>query len=390
MPAAVPTYLSPAELAAALTLRDLSDPDQGPHAMQLVLDAVVRRLVGAWSVVADVHRSSPLVTVADNYDNLGYEPSAVTRDRRYSRYVGPTDHAGPEMMLRSHTSAGIPAALRSLPHDAGDRLLVVPGLVYRRDVIDRTHVGTPHQLDLWRVRPDHPLGPADLDEMVAHVVEAVLPGATWRAVPATHPYTTQGRQVDVLVDIAAGGRWLELGECGLAASHVLAAAGLDPDRWSGLALGLGLDRALLLRKGVPDIRLLRSTDPRVADQMLDVAPWRAVSALPAIRRDLSLVVEAGADAETLGDRVRTALGDRADDVEAVQLLAVTGYDDLPASARARLGLRRDQANALVRIVLRPLGDTLTDAEANALRDEVYLALHEGPVPELTTPRRDGP
>ena len=365
-------YLSPSELAAALALRDLSDPSAGPHALQLVLAAVLDRLGHAWPIPQDVCRTSPLVAVADNYDNLGYSPAAATRDARYSRYVSPT------VMLRSHTSAGVPAGLRSMSGADDDRLLVLPGLVYRRDVIDRTHVGAPHQVDLWRIRSGTPLGTGDLDELVGHVVEAALPGARWRATAAVHPYTASGRQVDVWTDSG----WLELLECGLAAPGVLAAAGLDPDRWSGLALGMGLDRALIIRKSIPDIRLLRTTEPRVAEQMLDLTRWRPVSTRPPIRRDLSLVLAADVDPEALGDRIRRVLEHRVDDLETVELLALTAYPDLPDGARRRLQLRPDQANALVRIVLRPLDRTLTDAEANALRDEIYLALHQGPVAEL--------
>jgi phenylalanyl-tRNA synthetase alpha chain len=66
--------------------------------------------------------------------------------------------------------------------------------------------------------------------------------------------------------------WVEIGECGLAHPDVLASAGRNPREWTGLAMGLGLDRLLMLRKGMPDIRLLRSTDPRIAGQMQDLAP----------------------------------------------------------------------------------------------------------------------
>ncbi|MEB0014726.1 hypothetical protein QN416_24310, partial [Glaciimonas sp. Cout2] len=97
-------------------------------------------------IPAETIRYSPLVAVADNYDKHGFDPTAVTRDRRYSRYVSPT------VMLRSHTSASIPTLLQSVSTQTScDRLLVLPGLVYRRDAIDRTHVGAPHQVDLWRV-----------------------------------------------------------------------------------------------------------------------------------------------------------------------------------------------------------------------------------------------
>ena len=175
--------------------------------------------------------------------------------------------------------------------------------------------------------------------------------------------------------------WVELAECGLAAEHVLTGAGLDPDRYSGLALGMGLDRALMGRKGIQDIRVLRSTEPRIAAQLLDLGPWRPVSSQPPVRRDLSIVADAPVDAELLGDTVRAALGPAVEDLEAVTVLTSTGYADLPDAARRRLGLRQDQVNVLLRLVLRPLAGTLTDQRANQLRDQVYAAVHRGPQQE---------
>jgi phenylalanyl-tRNA synthetase alpha chain len=367
----VPTTLSPAEIAAALELRDLTDPAAGPHAMKLLLNEAVGALADRWGCTVRVHRPGPVVTVEDNYDRLGYSPSAVARDSRYTRYLSET------VMLRAHTTAGIPPALRAMAAEhspPGDVLLVLPGLVYRRDVIDRIHVGTPHQLDLWRIVRGRRMSDADLDEMVTAVAEAVAPGAQLRMQPRQHPYTERGRQIDA--ETADG--WVEIAECGLAAPGVLAAAGLCPDAWSGLALGMGLDRALMLRKGIPDIRLLRAEDPRIAGQMRDLAPWRTVSMLPPARRDLSIVTAAGTDDELLGDRARAALGPDADLLESLTVLARTPHERLPAPARARLGTRPGQDNLLLRMILRPLDRTLTDAEANVVRDRVYAALHEGP------------
>lgn len=369
----MPTYLSPAQLAASLHVRDLTDPASGAHAMQQLLDGVVDALCASWQIPERRLRVSPLVPVEDNYDRLGFDPGAITRDTRYSRYVSPT------VMLRSHTSASIPPLLRSLDPSARlDELMVLPGLVYRRDAIDRTHVGEPHQVDLWRVSSTARLTTADIDRMLGTIVETVLPGTRWRAVPADHPYTQAGRQLDVLIH----DEWLELAECGLIDPALLASSGLDPARWNGLALGMGLDRALMLRKGIDDIRVLRSAEPRIQEQMTTLEPWRPVSALPAIRRDLSIVISADDDDETIGDRIREAMAERIDDVEAVVVTARTGYEALPESARTRLGLARDQVNALVHIVLRPLHRTMTDAEANILRDRVYLAAHQGPHLEL--------
>ncbi|KQN84509.1 PheS-related mystery ligase SrmL [Arthrobacter sp. Leaf69] len=381
------TYLTPTELQSALELRDLADPEQGPHAMSLLLADITRALERLWNIEAETHRLSPLVATADNYDRLGYSPHDATRDSRYSRHVSPT------VMLRSHTSAGVPALLDSLRTEMGhyDRLHALPGLVYRRDSIDRTHVGAPHQVDLWRLKARGLLGAAELDQMMAAVVEAVLPASLhpdveWRASPATHSYTDTGRQLDVLVTQPDGGReWLELAECGLVAAQVLRGSGLDPRRWAGLALGLGLDRALMLRKGIRDIRLLRAANPDIQAQLLDLLPYRPVSVMPEVRRDLSLVLgsAAEADVELLGDRARTALGTEADVLSALEVRAVTSAPALPPAAVERLRLAPDQVNVLLRLVLQPLDRTLTDGEANRLRDRVYLALHRGRVLELT-------
>jgi phenylalanyl-tRNA synthetase alpha chain len=242
--------------------------------------------------------------------------------------------------------------------------------VYRRDAIDWQHTGTPHQLDLWRITRRAMSG-ADLDEMIAVLLGALVPGLPHRQLPRAHPYTRHGRQVDVYQD----GRWVEVWECGLADPGVLAAAGL-PGR-SGLALGMGLDRLLMLVKHVPDIRLLRSGDPRVARQMLGLAAYQAVSPMPAIIRDLSVAVSGDDDEETIGGRVRDALGADAGCVEEVRVLSATACRQLPASAIARLGARPGQKNLLVRVVLRDLDQTLTGEAANVLRDRIYRALHQG-------------
>jgi len=356
-------------LVEALSIRDLTDPAQGPHAMQILVDAAVGSL-STETTQLQLTRSHPVVPVDDNYDRLGYPADAIARDARYTRYVSDV------CVLRGHTSAGVPPMLRRLAvsSDADDVLVALPGICHRRDVIDRLHTGSPHQLDLWRLRrAARRLDSTDLRRMVDTVLTTVLPGRTWQWTRASHPYTLEGRQIDVV----EGGQLVEVGECGLAAPDVLATAGLDPEQWSGLALGIGLDRILMLRKGIPDIRLLRATDPRITAQMLDLAAYQPVSDLPPARRDLSLTVGAGADAETLGDRIRVALGPDAELVEEVAVLATTPYDDVPGVARERLGMLPGQQNVLLRVVLRPMNRTLTAEEANVLRDRIYAALHEG-------------
>src|SRR4029450_1865022 len=98
--------------------------------------------------VEETHRGAPI------------GPSGVPRDVRYPRYVDE------RRLLRSHSTAMVPAALHALAADpVADALLVCPGMVYRRDAIDRLHSPTPHQLDLPR-GPRRPLRPPDLPEIV--------------------------------------------------------------------------------------------------------------------------------------------------------------------------------------------------------------------------------
>ncbi|GAA2004331.1 hypothetical protein [Catenulispora subtropica] len=373
----MPAALSSEQLSRDLSVRDLTDPADGPHAIQLVLNRTVSALADAWGCQVRWCRGPRISSIEDNYDNLRFSGDDVTRDARYTRYVDG------HRMLRSHSSALIPPALRALAGDPAapdDVLLACPGIVYRRDAIDRLHTGTPHQLDLWRLsRRTPPMAPADLDQMITVVLGAILPGAASRCEPRVHPYTLHGQQVDVEHD----GEWVEVAECGLAHPEVLARASLD-STWSGLAMGIGLDRLLMLIKGVPDIRALRSTDPAIAAQMLDLAPYRPVSAMPAIRRDISVAVDAETVDEDLGDRVREALGEDASCVESVQILSQTPCSELPEAALARLGAQRDQNNVLVRIVLRHLERTLTDHDANVLRDRVYAAVHAGTAHQWAT------
>lgn len=373
------TSIEPMTLAAyrrTIALRDLTDPGRGPHALQLLVQAAVEALARDWRVPVQLERQNPVIPIEDNYDRLGYPPDGAARDARYTRYVSD------RLLLRTQTSALIPGALERLALDDAepDWLVACPGMVYRRDEIDRLHSGEPHQLDLWRVRRGEALGVEDLERMIALVVQALLPGLAHRTSPAQHPYTEHGLQIDVL----HGREWIEIGECGLAHPRVLTAAGWPCPPCSGLALGVGLDRVLMLRKGIPDIRLLRVPDARVSMQMQDLTPYRTVSHMPAVARDLSLMVRADLSLEELGDRVRVALGPRASAVELIERRSETPYEALPPQAIERMGAQPGQKNLLLRVVLRDLERTLTQAEANTLRDDIYRALHEGLRLELAT------
>ena len=131
--------------------------------------------------------------------------------------------------------------------------------------------------------------------------------------------------------------------------------------------------------------------------MQDLAPYRPVSAMPAVRRDLSVAVgprRGRRDARGPGQgRAGRRRGQRRGRDDPVQHPG----EDLPAAAAARLGARPGQRNLLVRVVLRHLERSLTDDEANSLRDRIYAAIHQGsrhqwavpPVPRARAEARGG-
>ena len=302
----------------------------GRHAINILMKNLTTA-VERWSgLPADIVRRPPVVPITDNYDRLFYGPDAIARSARNSHYIDDTH------MLRTQTTAAIPQLLAATK---SDRLIVCPGLVYRRDVVDRLHVGEPHQADFWIVRQAR-LRRVDLLEMIAVVVETMLPSRAYRCNETIHPYTMNGLEVEVQI----GERWVEVLECGEIHPWLLNDNNLPSQQWSGLALGVGLDRLVMLIKRMDDIRLLRSSDSRIARQMLTLDPYEAVSNHPATHRDLSICL-GDPDMELLGDRIREALGERSRWVENLELIQTSDYASVPEKARERLGMSPNQHNS---------------------------------------------
>ena len=368
-PAEAPSTFSP-KIQEALGTRDLSDPENGLHAVNLVIDSIVSSLAEDKEYpAAIIHRTSPICSVADNFDRLLFATDSPSRSSVYTRYINE------DLLLRTHTSCMIPELLKTVQRRGiEDVIFLCPGICFRRDVVDRTHCPAPHQMDIWRIKRGEPrLDRESLVKLVTAVVQSVLPGAEMRMNEVQHPYTLNGLEVEVL----KGGQWLELLECGEAHPVVLSDAGLDPREYSGLAMGIGLDRVVMLRKGLEDIRLLRSEDPRIAKQMLNLDPYVTVSKYPSIRQDLSIAVDNATTDEDICETIRDVLGNEIDKIEEVELRSETSYEDLPVQARERLGIKPGQKNLLVRIVFRSHERSLTHDEVNRMRDLVYRGLHEG-------------
>ena len=188
----------------------------------------------------------------------------------------------------------------------------------------------------------------DIREMTRLVVSAALPGREMYAVRADHPYTTDGLQIDV----RSGCRWAEIGECEWALPALLEDSGLNSGQVSGLTMGLGLDRALMLRKGIEDIRLLRSTDPRGAGQLLNRSPYCLVSSQPSILRGLSVTVDGNETPEELCDGVRGVLGEHSAASRPPRRSQRPSTTTSPVTTVARLGISPEKRTCWCGIVLR--------------------------------------
>ena len=361
--------ISKERLANTLAIKDLSDPDNGIHAINLVVRKVYDYLLAKknWPK-PEVRRAHPISSVTNDFDRLYFPPDSLNRLPRYTRYLDE------KTILRTHTTAMIPDILKEIQtKDIEDYSVLCPGLCYRRDVVDKKHVGEPHQMDIWRIKKGEPrLEREALIELIESVLDATITGAKYRANEVNHPYTINGLEVEIMVN----GDWLELLECGEAHPQLLLDAGLNPEEYSGLAMGIGLDRMVMLLKGIDDIRLLRSDDPRIKQQMEHLHSYQSVSKYPPIRQDISVSTSLETSEEDICEKIQDALQEDANTVEEISILSETPFEQLPPQAIERLGIKPNQKNLLVRIVLRSHERSLTHEEANHMRDLMYRAIDE--------------
>lgn len=367
--------LSKSEVATYLDIPDLTEKGQG-HAVRLLYERV-RRAITETHLESKIviHRGSHIVTIQDNYENLLIPADNISRSSTYTHYVDDSH------VLRTHASAAIPEAIRRLALrevDWDDAIILVPGLVYRRDVADKKHVGQIHMLDIWRIVRSS-TRPAITNTVLLDAVETIAstaaPGWKLRIEKSPHPYTNNGIEVNAVHP--ADGRDIEILECGLINPEVLQKSGLDPDRYSGWALGMGLDRLVMTLKDIPDVRYIRSNNPKISDQMNDLEPYKEVSNQPAITRDMSYSVPAYYVEEDISQAIMGAMGEYIDALEEVEILTETIYGNLPPKVRSKLGIKKGQKNVLVRVTLRHLEKSLTKAEANQIYNIVYAKINHG-------------
>ncbi|MFD8326588.1 phenylalanine--tRNA ligase subunit alpha [Streptomyces lydicus] len=219
-----------------------------------------------------------------NFDALNFVPDHPARQMQDTFFVkaGGTsrtesgggaqdDESG--VVLRTHTS---PVQARTLVDREPPVYVVCPGRVYRTDELDATHSPVFHQIELLAV--DEGLTMADLKGTLDHMVRALFgPDMKTRLRPNYFPFTEPSAEMDMVCYVCRGESvgnpdrpcrtcssegWIELGGCGMVNPKVLIACGVDPEKYSGFAFGFGIDRMLMFRHNVEDMRDMFEGDVR--------------------------------------------------------------------------------------------------------------------------------
>lgn len=206
-----------------------------------------------------------------NFDALNIDPDHPARGEQDTFYVEPATR---HLVLRSQTSN---VQIRSLLDRPLPLYVVAPGKVFRKDELDATHTPVFHQIE--GIAIDRGLTMAHLRGTLEHLARAMFgEGAQIRLRPNYFPFTEPSAEMDLLCYVChndpakvadcrtcRGEGWVEWGGCGVVNPRVLIANGVDPERYSGFAFGIGLDRTITGRYDIADLRDLFDGDIRFTE-----------------------------------------------------------------------------------------------------------------------------
>lgn len=195
-----------------------------------------------------------------NFDALNFDADHPARALQDTFFVDPVES---HLLLRTHTS---PVQIRSLLSRELPVYVVAPGRVYRSDELDATHTPVFHQIE--GIAIDKGLTMAHLRGTLEHLARAMFGDEAKIRLRANYfPFTEPSAELDIWHPTFIGGaRWIEWGGCGMVNPNVLSAAGINPEEYQGFAFGMGIERTLMFRNNVQDMRDMVEGDIRFALQ----------------------------------------------------------------------------------------------------------------------------
>ena len=304
----------------------------------------------------DIVEFPKIITVEQDFDLLNTPKDHPSRRETDTYYVND------EYLLRTQMTAfwsfylKDPEVLKRLENE-GEIKALAPGIVFRKDEIDRHHFPAFHQIDglLICKKDKRIITQQDLKDVQVDLAKGIFgKDIEYKFLDDNFPYTIESLEMDIMFN----GNWLEVNGAGLVNPIVLKNFGIDPEAYNGWAFGFG-DRLSMIKMGIPDIRILWSEDPRITSQFKDInSKFKEVSKFPATIRDISFIIDKDINLNNYYEIVR----DYADNlIEEVKLL--DEYEN-----EEKFG--KDKKSYTFRIVYRSSERTLTNEEINKIQTEI--------------------
>ncbi len=234
------------------------------------LSALMERICDIFTAMGwEVAEGPELEAEWFNFDALNFLPDHPARQMQDTFFVDPPESG---LVLRTHTS---PVQARTLVDREPPVYVICPGKTFRTDELDATHTPVFHQVEGLAV--DKGLTMANLKGVLDHFAQAVIgAGITTRLRPSFFPFTEPSAEMDLRCFVCQGLEaqcrtcngtgWIEWGGCGMVNPNVLRACGVDPEVYTGFAFGMGIERTLMFRNGVADMREMVEGDVRFSAQ----------------------------------------------------------------------------------------------------------------------------
>ncbi len=199
------------------------------------------------------------------FSGLNFPPEHPARDMQDTFFI----EKDPDMVLRTHTSS---VQVRMMESQKPPLRIVMPGRVYRNEAVSaRAHCQF-HQIEGLYI--DEGVSFADMKQTLQYFTQEFFGKAKIRLRPSYFPFTEPSAEMDVYwglnseadYRITKGTGWLEIMGCGMVDPAVLIASGIDPDKYSGFAFGMGIERITMLRYQIDDLRMYFENDVRFLNQ----------------------------------------------------------------------------------------------------------------------------
>jgi len=336
-----------------LKLPDLTKKENSP--VKILFDQIIRLPRFKDFDLVDFPK---IITVEQDFDLLNTPKDHPSR-RETDTYYLDKDH-----LLRTQMTAfwsfylKDKEVLKRLEKD-GEIKALAPGIVYRKDEIDKSHYPAFHQIDglLICKKSKKIITQQDLKDVQIDLAKGIFgSGIEYKFLDDNFPYTIESLEMDIMFN----GNWMEVNGAGLVNPIVMKNFGIDPEVYNGWAFGFG-ERLSMIKMGIPDIRILWSDDPRITGQFKDInSKFKEVSKFPPISRDISFVIDKNINLNNYYEIVR----DFAENlIEEVKL--IDSYEN-----EEKFG--KDKKSYTFRIVYRSPERTLTNEEINKIQDEIRI------------------